>query len=498
MELLLLAASPLILILILLLFVRMKMFTASIITLIYTSLLSFFYWRVLSSELLGAGLKGVLVGFDITLIIGGALLFIQYLKNTGRMSKLEKMLESISTDVRVQTVFLAWFLCSFLEGTAGFGVPAAVVAPLLVTLGIKPITAVAIALLGDTLAVSFGAVGTPIRIGFESLPIENVAFYTGLLNLVIAVVIPIAMLIILELSFKKRDWRKTRQLIPFATYCGLAFSIPFTLLSYFGNEYPSLVGSLIGMGLVFTTTKLGFLLPRSMKLTNRRKKISFDDVLTVIIPYVVFVFLLVYLKPLLPKFTFAVSQQISHSLSLYNPGIIFIVALLIVAIIKQEKWGVISAAKSVGQKLFYPFVSILSITAIVQIMVYSYANTSGLESMITIVASVLQNDALIHISPFIGAFGAFIAGSGTVSNLLFGELQAAAAVSIGYPVALILALQLTGAAMGNMISLTNIVAAQSTVGISGKEREILKLTILPTIGYLLLVGFCALILLQFI
>jgi lactate permease len=88
----------------------------------------------------------------------------------------------------------------------------------------------------------------------------------------------------------------------------------------------------------------------------------------------------------------------------------------------------------------------------------------------------------------IGALGAFIAGSNTVSNLMFCEFQYKVADELGISGAMVVALQAVGAAAGNMIAIHNVVAASATVGLLGREGATLRKTLLPTLYYLLVIG----------
>jgi len=115
--------------------------------------------------------------------------------------------------------------------------------------------------------------------------------------------------------------------------------------------------------------------------------------------------------------------------------------------------------------------------------------------MVNIISNLFKSPSLIFFSPFIGGFGAFIAGSATVSTLLFGSFQYSAAIDLGLSISALLALQVIGAGVGNMIALTNIVAAEATVKIHGYEHEILRKTIIPCIIYLLIVAIIGTILL---
>jgi lactate permease len=92
-----------------------------------------------------------------------------------------------------------------------------------------------------------------------------------------------------------------------------------------------------------------------------------------------------------------------------------------------------------------------------------------------------------------GAMGAFIAGSNTVSNLMFSAFQYGVADRLMISGVFIVALQAVGAAAGNMIAIHNVVAASATVGLLGREGATLRKTILPTIYYLLVIGILGLL-----
>jgi lactate permease len=96
-------------------------------------------------------------------------------------------------------------------------------------------------------------------------------------------------------------------------------------------------------------------------------------------------------------------------------------------------------------------------------------------------------------APTIGALGAFIAGSNTVSNLMFSLFQHGVATQLAISGAMVVALQAVGAAAGNMIAIHNVVAASATVGLLGQEGATLRKTILPTLYYLAIVGMLGLL-----
>lgn len=479
-----LALTPILVIVLLLLYFKKPLYIAAPITFGYTLLLSLFIWRQRYGHALGSIAKGLFVAVDISLIIFGAIFFLEFLKEIGALSSIERYLSIISPDKRIQAILLIWFFGSFIEGTAGFGTPAAIVAPLLVGIGFPAVLAVALALIGNTTAVAFGAVGTPIRIGLEGLDVSNVALYAAGINLIAGVFVPVLILVVLVRSMK-RPWGDVYSALPFALWAGICFTIPYFLASFLGQEFPSLVGPLIGLAIIVLTTKAGFLVPQKTLTfgTHTRKYLKLS-LFHSFFPYVVLIALLILGKFMLPAFPFTIVDGIGHSVNLFNPGLIFIAAVLLSSFAYTiSKHTLLDSAERALSILAKPFIAILCIAGFVQIMIHSGTNLSGLPGMIPSLASLIANPALPIVSPFLGIFGAFITGSATVSTLLFASFQTDAAISLGYSVAVILALQIVGSGVGNMIALQNIVAAQATVKLNGKEVEILKKTIVPCIIY---------------
>ena len=127
----------------------------------------------------------------------------------------------------------------------------------------------------------------------------------------------------------------------------------------------------------------------------------------------------------------------------------------------------------------------------VRVYINSGINELGLSSMpIAMAEWVAAHVGKIWplFAPVIGALGAFIAGSNTVSNLMFSLFQQGVADSLMISGAMVVALQAVGAAAGNMIAIHNVVAASATVGLLGQEGSTLRITILPTIYYVVFVG----------
>jgi lactate permease len=121
-------------------------------------------------------------------------------------------------------------------------------------------------------------------------------------------------------------------------------------------------------------------------------------------------------------------------------------------------------------------------------MINSGNNSSGNLSFLQIISYGFKTQLLPFMAPFIGAFGSFLTGSATVSNIMFGSILQSTSVVLGLNTAIILSLQLVGAAAGNMIALADILPALTVVGLKGQEREVIKRVIIPCTIYVFLAG----------
>ena len=132
----------------------------------------------------------------------------------------------------------------------------------------------------------------------------------------------------------------------------------------------------------------------------------------------------------------------------------------------------------------------------VRIMIQSGVNANEFASMpisMALWVASAVGDIYPIFAPTVGALGAFLAGSNTVSNLMLSQYQYSVAQALGVSGATMVAAQSIGAAAGNMIAIHNVVAASATVGVMGREGQILRRTIIPTIYYVALAGILAML-----
>ena len=184
---------------------------------------------------------------------------------------------------------------------------------------------------------------------------------------------------------------------------------------------------------------------------------------------------------------------------LYLPATILVVVATLTILLHRMPSGQFRKAFNESSRLLLGAGFVLIFT-VPMVRIYINSGTgSDLESMPIIMAqwvSLNVGEIWPMFAPTIGAFGAFIAGSNTVSNLMFVLFQFGVAQNLGISMAMVVALQAVGAAAGNMIAIHNVVAASATVGLLGQEGRTLRRTLLPTLYYLLFVGVMGLIAVQ--
>ncbi|MBD3377830.1 L-lactate permease [candidate division KSB1 bacterium] len=522
-------------------------------------------WEMTFNVIAASTIQGLFITFDILFIIFGAILLLAVLKQSGAIPVIRQMFVDISPDRRVQVIIIAWLFGSFLEGASGFGTPAAIVAPLLVALGFPAMAAVMLGLMIQSTAVTFGAVGTPVVIGVTA-GLESPALAARLAEVglsfndyrliitaqaaiihgLVGTLMPAFMITMMTRFFgKNRSWREGMSILPFALFSGLAFTVPYVLTGVLlGPEFPSLLGALIGLAIVITAARRGFLVPadtwnfpaesewpaewlgtigsspsskEKSEMTKDVPQVEVDipspeeprgrpmPVWLAWLPYgLLAVGLVITRLPALGigkwvqnvlriQWEMIFNTPISASTTpLYLPAAVLILVVFLTIGLHRMQRGQVQAAfsEASGILLSAGFVLLFAVP-MVRVYINSGVNAAGLSSMPIAMAewaAVNVGQVWPLLAPTIGALGAFIAGSNTISNLMFSLFQFSIAEQLSIPGSMVVALQAVGAAAGNMIAIHNIVAAAATVGMLGREGALLRKTVIPTLYYVIAAG----------
>lgn len=513
---------------------------------VVTALIALTAWGVSFNRVLAATLEGIIITVQVLWIIFGALLLLNTLKHSGGIASIRSGFARISPDRRIQVILIAWLFGCFIEGASGFGTPAAVAGPLMVAVGFPALSAVMFGMIIQSTPVSFGAVGTPLLVGvqgglqresmtqvlvaqgqgwpdFFNLIVERVA----LGHAIAGTLIPVFLVFFMTRFFgRNRSWSEALPAVPFALFSAFAFTIPYGLAGRFlGPEFPSLLGGLLGLALATVAARAGFLVPKKtwdfadpkewpeewmgsieMKVDHATKQIP---IVLAWVPYLLLALILV-LSRTMPDFKawlLSVSVGVKDILGeagisgnfqpLYLPGgILVFVCLLTILLHRMHMSDFVKATRESGGTLLGAGFVLLFTVPMVRIMIQSGVNANELASMPISMArwvAASVGDVYPVFAPTVGALGAFLAGSNTVSNLMLSQYQYSVAQALGVSGATMVAAQSIGAAAGNMIAIHNVVAASATVGVMGREGQILRRTIIPTIYYVALVGALAMV-----
>ena len=313
----------------------------------------------------------------------------------------------------------------------------------------------------------------------------------------------------------------------FAIFASLAMTLPYCAVAYFlGPEFPSLLGALIGLMVVVPAARMKFLLPEGEPWDFEAPAMWDDDWTGVVIaesaeserkfslsvawtPYLLVAALLVVTRqdslPLLEispaKWIKSFSIEVSNIfgtditeviLPVYLPGTVFVIASLAAFLLhRMSPSAYLRAWKDSGKTIVAASVALIFTVPMVQVFINSGGGASGYEKMPITLAQGVSNvtgDAWPLFSTFIGGLGASVAGSNTVSNMMFSLFQYNVGERIGVDPLWIVALQAVGGAAGNTICVHNVVAASAVVGLNGKEGTVIRKTLIVFTYYALLLG----------
>ena len=545
------------------------------------------FWKLPLPYLMAQSLAGVSNAASVLIIVFGALLILHTLQHSGGMETIQWGMQRISKDMRVQGIIIAFLFGAFIEGAAGFGTPAALAAPLLLSLGYPPMAAAVLALVYNSFPVTFGAVGTPVIVGFGAsignlidaafalsggrdaffkIIGQTVTLFHGPMSIIIAVFM---MGFITRFFGRNKSWKEGFAVWPFALFSAAAFLVPYYLVAWtLGPEIPSLLGGLIGLGIVMLSAQKGLFVPKgdpwtfgdqkdwdkswtgtikvAQNLNVQSKMSQFRAWLPYILIGAVLVVTRVNWGPQIDgdgkivSYIFPLKNMLNQNFGLFNftnilgfkgvndasikilylPGTVpfVLIALCAIGIHKMPGDKVKAAWKETIVKMKAPTIALCAAVALVKIFQGSggsiiagalgavpegmplipagFAGAGTPMSIPFAIAGALSavGKTWPFFASFVGGLGAFITGSNTVSDQLFGMFQWDMARILELPTIIILAAQGVGGAMGNMICVHNIVAVCSVTGLNNREGEIMKKTFLPFLLYGIVVGIIAFIL----
>ena len=536
----LLAALPLLVILALMLGLRWSAARAGGVGLALTLLVAWFgfgYGTEVLPEIgvvnasAGALAEALFIAATIVWIVFPALCIHELQLRTGAIDVLRLAMGRLSRDPRIVALLVAWFFVLFVEGAAGFGTSVALAAPFLVSAGFRRVEAVTIALVGHSVGVSFGAVGTPVLAQVAVTPFSGLELSaaTGIYHGLAGWLMPLAAMLLVTRSLPA-DQRLGAAAWGWTLLAAALFLVPHTLIATFlGPELPTLGGSLIGGGLFVAALLLArryaagrggdggaqaassagasqaaaadqaLGTKRPAKSGRRAAKAAKRPtaIVRAAAPYLVLVaaVLVTRLVPALREALEGIAVAWSADVfgasfaPLFHPGTMLLLGFTAGALWQRAaRRDVFAAMRTAAAKLVPVSLALVAMLGLSRVMVYA-----EMVDTLASAAALAAGSLWPLFAPFVGLLGTFVTGSATTSNILFTDFQMATAERLQLSVLALLGAQGFGAAVGNIVCPHNIIAAGATVNLTGKEGEVLRRTLGVALLYALLGGVLALL-----
>lgn len=275
----LIASIPILLVIVLMIAFNWPAKTALPLGWAVAVIIALLYWKQDFGTAAAWALDGFLEAIGTLVIILGAILIMNTLKHSGAVTAIQRVFNNVNPDRRIQAIIVGFVFGAFIEGAAGFGTPAALAAPLLISLGFPPLCAAIVALIYNSVPVVFGAVGTPTNtastiVGQAVTDLGgDTTAYTMALTKFSAIsqatcalfIVFFGIFVMCKMFGKNKSGKEAFAALPFALFTAIVFDAFYLVLAiFFGPEFPSLIGAICTLFVVIFAAKKGFLCPKQV------------------------------------------------------------------------------------------------------------------------------------------------------------------------------------------------------------------------------------------
>ncbi|MDG4657393.1 lactate permease LctP family transporter [Ectobacillus antri] len=512
----LMAAIPIISFIACLTVFKMKSYISGLISVLIAILVAvFIYDMPIPLAATAAGFGAAYGFYPICSIVIAAIFLYKLTVKTEQFNVIRNSIASITDDSRLQVLLIAFSFGAFLEGAAGFGVPVAITAALLVGMGFDPLKAAAVCLVANIAGGAFGAMGIPVTVPAQLTQLDalSVGRHTVTFLPIISLIVPFLLVFMID------GFKGIKQTLPAILISGGSFAITqFVVLYFLGAELGNIFSAVVSM--VALALFLRIWQPKEKyhfaeKQANEKQSYSLGQILYAWSPFAfltafVTIFNLKFMKALfapggslenlvynlsIPGLNNAilktapiVSQDTPFpavfKLDVFSSTTTAIVLAIIISLLvfKAQKQLVKELTIDTIKELKAPIYTICSVIALAYV-----TNYSGMSSTLGLALSS-TGDAFPVLSPILGWIGVFLTGSVVSSGSLFAPLQAVTAAQIDMIPATLVALNVVGGTMAKMVSPQSIAVACAAVGLVGKESVLFKTSIKYSVALLLLIS----------
>lgn len=491
-----LALSPILWLIISLGFLKMQSYKACPIALIISFAVALGIHHMNVPDAVTAALEGVtLACWPILLVIIAAIFTYNLTTYNKSMDIIKHMLTAVSKDRRVLVLLIGWGFGAFMEGMAGFGTAIAIPASMLVALGFNPVKAILACLIANSVPTTFGSIGIPASTlaNITGLDPVHLATYISFQLLPLNIICPLLMIIISEGSIKA-----LKGVFLLTVLSGLALAIPELIIAAFaGPELAAMGSSIVILAFIVIYSKVRPVNNPQYAMAIEPAHVPIRGGFIACLPFILIFLFLLFTSKLVPAINIPLNT-IRTTVQIYTgqggtpytfvwiatPGILIFLAAIISGKIQSSGFGeMFCVFKSTVIGLRNTIITIIAVIATAKVMGYS-----GMTSEIARTAVDATGIMYPFIAPLIGSVGTFITGSGTSSNVLFGNLQTDAAVAISADKTWLAAANSAGTCAGKMISPQSIAIAVGAIALKGKDSEILKEIVKVYVPFIILLG----------
>ena len=490
-----LSLLPILSLLICLLAFKLSAAKASALSFFVTFVIFLYYFRPGADGIAITIAKGCSLALFVILITWGAMFLYNLVNEAKALDVINRNIEIALSNKFHQFILLSWAFAPFLQGIAGFGAPVIVVTSILVSMGFNPVASSCAVLIGHSWAISFGSMGSSIYAidMVTQSPINEIIVYMSYFGM-------LAMFFTgLAVCFIYGGIKYVAKGLPFVLFISIVMSIALYILANLG------VLSVISLLTGLTGFVAGFFVSRARGKGEERIRLYSAELnlFQAILPYLLTVIFSILFFILDPPFVIGVNfagyetffglvvpQEVGYvkfNILKFPFTIIMISSFISMIVFYKKKTFNMRVAKSVIAKTAQKCVS-TTITLLFLLNIAVMMKDSGMIGQIAVSLASIFGKAYPLVAPLIGLLGAFITGSNTNSNIIFGSLQEIAAISIGAGTAVMCAAQSIGASVGASMSPPMVAIGAIAAQIQGNEGQIYRKNIISIFIIIFILG----------
>lgn len=483
----LLSFIPILILLVCLLVLKLSAMKAGAVALISAVCVSIAIFKPGMEGLSIAMGKGFGLALFVIFIIWGAIFLYNLEKETGALDVINKNIERIIEDQLLQFLLISWVFSAFLQGIAGFGVPVIVATPILICMGFDPIMSAAAVLVGHSWAISFGSMGSSISAidMVTDTDLLDIVSYMAVFGIVGMVATGLAVLFIYD------GLKGIRQGIGYLLIASLTMGLSLVILASVGMT--SVMGLLSGSVGIVTLLVVNSIRSHGKKPELYKNRLNLFEAF---LPYLLIIILSVVFFVIGPKLkltldfpgyvsgtSVSVAEEeayVSFNILKY-PFSIILMASVISGIVFTKRGTLNGKVMSTILKSTVKKCTSTTVTLVLLLVTAQIMMDAGMINNLAVFLAKVTKGFYPLVAPFIGLLGAFVTGSNTNSNVIFGNLQETAAQALGISTAITCAVQSIGASVGGAIGPTTVALGATAAQAVGKEPDIYAKTLWPTL-----------------